>query len=155
MKSPEILRTRIVSRRQLLAGGLGLGALLVAACGQSTPPSPTAASQPASAPTQAPAPTAAATSASAAAPTAAAASSGAPTATAQPAAQAASSAGNGAPVVPLYKISTGSLPFFKNAVDTFQKQHPEIPIQPVYVNEDEYDPKADLMVAAGNPPSLF
>lgn len=156
LKTADIRHHQTVRRRQLLAGGISLGAVLVAACGQSSPPSPTAVAQPAGAATQPPPPTTAAKPATAATPTAAAAAAAAgPTATAQPTAQAVSQAANGAPVVPLYKISTGSLPFFKNAVDTFAKQHPEISVQPVYVNEDEYDTKADLMVAAGNPPSIF
>jgi multiple sugar transport system substrate-binding protein len=132
----------MATRRQILTGGIGLATLLLAACGQA-PASPAATSTPATAPAAAP------TAPAAASPTTAA------SAAAQPTAQTAAQATNGAPVVPLIKISTGTLPFFKKALETFSQQHPEISIQPVYVNLDEYDPKTDLMVAAGNPPSLF
>ena len=154
MRSSDVVQQHI-SRRRILAAGIGIGSLLVAACGQPAAPAPTPA-QPAVAPTAPPAPTTAAvptTTAAAANPTAAPGPGGTPTS--QPAAQAATGAASGAPVVPLIKISTGSKPFFDEAFTTFTKQHPDIKVEPVYVNEDEYDTKADLMVAAGNPPSLF
>ena len=146
------------SRRRVVAyfGAAALG-LLGAACGQAAP----TATKPAAAPTAASAapttasaaPTTAAaapTSASAAQPTAAA------TTAAQPAAKpAAQGAASGAAIVPLYKISTGSKPFLDEAGATFSKQHPELKLEPVYVNGDEYDPKADLLIAAGTPPSLI
>src|SRR5205814_6602342 len=78
------------------------------------------------------------------------------TTAAQPAAKpAAQSAPSGASVGPLYKISTGHKPFLDETGATFSKQHPEIKLEPVYVNGDEYDPKADLLIAAGTPPSLI
>jgi len=58
-------------------------------------------------------------------------------------------------VIPLWDSSTTSLPAQKTVLDNFQKQHPDIKVQPVYVPKDQYDQKADLMVAAGNGPSIF
>lgn len=154
MASSVVLHAGLVTRRTLLAGGVALGSLLAAACSQNAPPAPTAAP---SQPTAAPPPPAAA---SAASPTTSAAPSGAasPTgavATAQPAAQASPQAANNAPVVPLWNSSTTSLPAEKAVLAQFDKQNPGISVQPVYVPESQYDQKADLMLAAGNAPSIF
>src|SRR5438093_9491360 len=164
MGSSERVSKRPLTRRQLVAGGVSvaLGSLLAAACGQPAAPAPTATpTQPRAAPTTAPAPTTAAAPTSppaaagaAATPTAAPApATAAPTATAQPAAKPAAQGASGAPVVPLYKVSTGAKPFLDEAGSTFAKQHPEIKVEPIFVNGEEYDTKADLMIAAGTPPS--
>ncbi len=146
-----------MTRRRFVLAGSGLGATaLLAACGQAAPaPSTPAQNAPAqSAPTTAPATEKPAEKPAAAA-TQPAAPAQAAAATQPAAAQPATQGAKGAPVVPLYKISTGGLPFFKTAVETFAQQHADIPIEPIYVNGDEYDQKADLMVAAGSPPSIF
>src|SRR5689334_20421830 len=146
------------SRRRVVAyfGAAALGHL-GAACGGAASPTAAPAAKPAGAPTTAaaaapptkPAASAAPTSAPAAQPAAAAT-------TAAPAAKpAAAGAPTGAPITPLYKISTGSKPFLDEAGATFSKNHPELKLDPIYVNGDEYDPKADLLIAAGTPPSLI
>jgi multiple sugar transport system substrate-binding protein len=78
-----------------------------------------------------------------------------PTAAAQPAAQGTPLPANNAPVVPLWDTSTTSLPSEKAIIAQFQQQHPGIAVQPVYVPQDQYDQKADLLLAAGTAPSIF
>lgn len=157
MASTIVLRAGLVTRRQLLAGGVALGSLVVAACSSAAPASPAAApAQPTAAPTS---PAASATSpatstapSGAASPTVAAAT--APTATTQPAAQAAPRAANGAPIEILFISSTRSLPFEKATLAKFKQENPNIPTSVVYVQQSTFDQKVDLMMAAGTPPSI-
>jgi multiple sugar transport system substrate-binding protein len=159
MASLRVVRAGLVTRRKLLAGGLALSSLVVAACSAAALPSPTAApSQPAAATTARAAANATLSTTSgapAAAASASAASAAAPTAAAQPAAQAAPQGATNAPVVPLWNSSTTSLPAEKAVIAQFAQQHPDISVQPVYVPESQYDQKADLLLAAGNAPSIF
>lgn len=156
MNAPVFLGSRSVTRRRLLAGGFAVGSLLVAACSQAAPPSPTAApAPPAAAPTKAPAaPTTAPAAAPAATPTTAAAAA-APTATAQPTAQTAPQAASGAPVVPLFRSSANEIQFLKDDIALFQKNNPNITVNPIFVPGKQYNQKTDLMVASGDPPSLW
>ncbi|MGH7861574.1 MAG: ABC transporter substrate-binding protein, partial [Candidatus Dormibacteraceae bacterium] len=77
------------------------------------------------------------------------------TPTAQPAAQAAPQASNGAPVVPLFRSSANEIPFLKDDVALFEKNNPNITVNPIFVPGNQYNQKTDLMIAAGNPPSLW
>jgi multiple sugar transport system substrate-binding protein len=151
------------SRRQFLTGGVALLAVLAAACAPA-PAAPTAApAAPAPAPTSpqptattAPAaPAAAPTATTAAAPTAAppTPTTAAPTAT--PAAQAAPQAASGAAVVPVFASDNAELPFDKSAIAQFQKDHPNVPVNAIYVPGSEFDQKTDLLIAGGTAPSLF
>lgn len=165
MSAHPVVRSRsVASRRQVLGGGLALASMLVAACSQSSPSAPTAApaqSAPAAAapPTTAPAaantpaPTQAAAAAPASTPTAA--SQAAATPTPQPAAQAAPQAAGGAPVVPLFRSSANEIPFLNQDIALFKKNNPNITLNPIFVPGNQYNQKTDLMVASGDPPSLW
>jgi multiple sugar transport system substrate-binding protein len=135
---------RPITRRHFLAGSTALTVFLVAACTQQAPPSPTA---PAAQPTTA-------TTGSSATPTTAAPTS-APTATPQPTAQAAAQGAKGAPVVPLFRSDANEIPFLQQDIALFQKNHPDITVNPVFVPSEQYNQKIDLMVASGDPPSLW
>jgi len=156
MKAPVPPCPRLITRRRFLVGGLTAGAMLVAACSQQAPASPTAApTQPAAAATTAPA----APTAAPAATTTTAAATAAPTAaaqpTAQPTAQAAPQAANSAPVVPLFRSDANEIPFLNKDLALFKQQQPNIVVNPVFVPGKQYNQKTDLMVAAGDPPSLW
>jgi multiple sugar transport system substrate-binding protein len=164
MRSSSTLRSgQVATRRQILASSLALGSLLIASCAQQALPAATAAPV---VPTNPPAPTAAATAASAPAPTqtiqsapantpTTAPQAAAATPTAQPAAQAAPQAVAGAPVVPLFRSSANELPFLNSDIALFTKNNPTITINPIFVPGNQYNQKTDLMVASGDPPSLW
>lgn len=157
---------RPVRRRDVLRflGAAAPAAALLAACGTagttgaptSAPATPAAAA--ATTVPQAAATTATQAQAATAAPTAApttAAAAAQPAATAAATPVAGAQATKGAPVVPLFRSSANELPYLNQSIDLFKKNNPDVTVNPVFVPGSEYNQKTDLMVASGDPPSLW
>lgn len=157
MDSPAMLRSRSLTRRRFLAGGVVVGTLLIAACSQQAGPSPTTApAQAPAAPTQAPAPTQASAAAPTATPASAPAAQPAATATPQAQAQAPAQGATGAPVPALLRAGSGEETFFNQAIDLFEQKNPGIKVNRIFVpGGDEYNTKLDLMIASGDPPAIY
>jgi len=146
-QSPGLSR-RTLSRRQVLAGGAWLSALLVAACSQQAAPSPTTApaAQATAAPTQAPAQAAAPT-----ATTAPAAQAAASTATAVPAAQSAPAASGSKTL----KFSSYSFSTFEDAMkQMFKNWDPTVNVQSEFAGGNDYWNKVQVEIASGQTPDL-